>query len=97
MVKRTLDRKAPVSYHVTDKLPPKTSKDWERVVACFVHGVGWQVSKGFQQPKCFGVSSDFSLSALSEPKYNVTCRTNELHKLVQQMQLCSHVGTRGFA
>jgi len=48
-VKRTVDRKAPVMYYVTDKLPPKTSKDWKRVVAVFVHGAGWQF-KDFPEP-----------------------------------------------
>mmetsp|Transcript_23541 Transcript_23541/g.56286 ORF Transcript_23541/g.56286 Transcript_23541/m.56286 type:complete len:264 (-) Transcript_23541:98-889(-) len=41
-IKRTVDRKAPVEYHVTDKLPPKHSSEWQRVVAVFVHGVTWQ-------------------------------------------------------
>ena len=43
VLNRTVDRKHPVPYHVIDKLPPKGSKDWDRVAAVFVHGPGWQV------------------------------------------------------
>mmetsp|Transcript_23539 Transcript_23539/g.56278 ORF Transcript_23539/g.56278 Transcript_23539/m.56278 type:complete len:262 (-) Transcript_23539:658-1443(-) len=51
-IKRTVDRKAPVEYHVTDKLPPKHSSEWQRVVAVFVHGVTWQVRCAPRQPRC---------------------------------------------
>eukprot|EP00873_Tetraselmis_striata_P038014 jgi/Tetstr1/458278/TSEL_044764.t1 len=47
-IKRTVDRKAPVAYQVTDKLPPVTSPDWKRVVAVFVQGAAWQF-KGFPE------------------------------------------------
>mmetsp|Transcript_22701 Transcript_22701/g.31670 ORF Transcript_22701/g.31670 Transcript_22701/m.31670 type:complete len:460 (-) Transcript_22701:345-1724(-) len=41
-VLRSKDRPVPIKYIVTDKPPPKTSPDWNRVVAVFTTGAKWQ-------------------------------------------------------